>query len=468
MHRDLKRALGRVKATYRALRATARRNYVRWGRLRSHGDWPDYVTAIEQEDWNDLARRARASLTRNQRALRQLLAERGALARRFAASAEIAVAYQKHSVAPRSRPDWDELRSRVVRGLRQRRIGPAASADLLARLESADASTVPRALLRGLRARDERLELFAQRATAAVMGAHLAQAVAALNLAARRGGRASAAAAFARRTIRAVEAAERGFHRALSRGRVPSVSAGHEAKIERSLREAAAWAARVAAARRAGRAADDRAALLLGDALRALLRHAALCYRLAWVGAADPDSPARTRWLRAAGRPFPTAWRDPRERSLEALASRPRSVANRSAVTLVGTLGPVTIRHVGPDPVSTAVVSDRTGRFDVPVTAKHRKFDSSGMVGGSAVSVSGEWEHRAAETATPALRLGRRRLAELAVRSWSDWVTAELREVYEPTPQALTIRWSWEPGRDGAGNPLRYRVWCPEERSATT
>jgi hypothetical protein len=207
--------------------------------------------------------------------------------------------------------------------------------------------------------------------------------------------------------------------------------------------------------------------LLLGDALRALLRHAALSYRLAWLSAADPDSPDRVRWLRAAARPFPTAWLSPRERTLEALDTRPRSVANQSPVTLAGTLGPVTIRHIGFDPVSTANVRDRTGRFDVTVTAKHRKFDSSGMVGGSAVRVSGQWEHRAPETASPALRLGQRRLAELAVRSWSDWITAELREVFEPSPQALTMQWSWEPGRDGAGNPLRYGVWCPSERRAT-
>jgi len=124
----------------------------------------------------------------------------------------------------------------------------------------------------------------------------------------------------------------------------------------------------------------------------------------------------------------------------------------------------VTIRHVGEDPVATATLRGGARGSDVLVITKHQKFDSSGMVGGSSVEVSGQWEHRAREIAGPALRLGRRNLGELAAKSWSDWVTAELRRVFESIPEALTIRWSWQPGRDGAGNPLRYRVWFPEER----
>jgi hypothetical protein len=467
--RELRRAVRKVQASYRLLGRAAKRGYSTWGRLRPQGDWPVYAAAIERQDWAALEKAARTVLARNRAVLRDLLAARRALTPHIAANAEVAAVFRKHFVPPRSRPEWPRAEQLLRRELRQRGRTAEQIERLITRLSSLDASTTPRRHLEVLRAHEVRLDGFARRAMAGLMGAHLAAAVGAFNRVARRTGPGRDAAAFARRAVRVVETAERGFHRALRRGRIPAVPLGPGPGIARLLRKGAVSAARIAAARRGSRGttSDDRAALLAGDALRTVLRHVALRYRLTWLGATDPDSPERMRWLRmAAQRPFPTGWKPPRERSVTTLAHRPRAVRDGTPVTLAGTLGPVTIRHIGQTPVSTATLRERARSSEIVVTAKHRKFDSSGMVGGSAVRVSGSWEHRAPETAGPALRLERQRLADLATRSWSDWVTAELRQVYESSPQALTIRWSWEPGRDGAGNPLRYRVWFPDERES--
>jgi len=46
-----------------------------------------------------------------------------------------------------------------------------------------------------------------------------------------------------------------------------------------------------------------------------------------------------------------------------------------------------------------------------------------------------------------------------AKTSWRGWLRHRVDRMFSPTANGIAARWSWQPGKYGAGNPLVYGVW---------
>jgi hypothetical protein len=462
---DLGQAVARTRRSYEALYKGSQRHRDQWTALRPQDDHVTYADLINDADWRGLARASASKLTAYGRVARQLVAYRELVGKQFELNRSLAPVFEREFVPPRARPDWHE-RSRALRedlherGLSRRKVGTA-----LKTYSSLRADTVTVEHRHALANAETEIAPFARRCFAGLMGAHLAGAVAEFNLAVKAHVHEPRDAAGAtKRTVAVLERTERGYWQTLQRERIPSVDLGPSADLRKRLSDATTYAAALAVQRKHDAStAEHRAALEAADAIRAVLRHYALRYQLHWAGSALAGSPELSEWWRGASHPFASAARPPRRGSVPALAARPRSVRAGTPLTIEGLLVGLAVRHPAGKAISIATVRDARGH-EVTVAAKHRKLDSSGMVPGSFVRISGEWAKDIREIGKPALSVERLALNDLAEQSWTDWVTARMRGTYEPTPQAITAGWSWEPGVNGAGNPLRYRVWYEPER----
>jgi hypothetical protein len=166
--------------------------------------------------------------------------------------------------------------------------------------------------------------------------------------------------------------------------------------------------------------------------------------------------PRAQRWIRAAATlPFQGAANDdlvPIDR-LAAQADR----FDGQLVAVEGTVQALTITHRRGKTISRALLQD--GAASVPLLLAYIKLDAGGMVAGAAVRATGTWHASSPESDGPALHLARRNFGASRKENWRDWATSELAPVLEPVPHGLAASWSWQPGIDGAGNPLRYGVW---------
>jgi hypothetical protein len=466
---ELQRAIGELQSSFRRLGAVSRR-YSAWSGIRAELDRPSYAVAIQRQDWDELANRSRSRRSAYERTANQLLALRRSLQSEYIVNGDAAAVYDEWYVPPRSRPDWAQLRGGVEaelrgRGRSRRQIGQA-----ILQLQQLDEDTTVRIHRQRILDTESDLDQFYRRCLAGWIGAELAFRVAELNQHFRRGRRPRTDAdTFVTDTSAYVEATERSYFEQLRSGFIPSPDFPARGEALDRLGAAIRYAAAAARTRAVSQTASWEAgpsALAVANSLRSLLRHVALRGQLRWA-AADVEASSSREWLRAAAtRGFETAWQWPRLHTIASLADRRNRVPDGTQVSVQGILGQVQITHVADVPVTNALVRDLQGN-EIAITTKHRKADSGGMVEGCYVRVSGNWSRRDPRLQRPAVELMRHRLTELSGTSWTDWVTLRLRGIYEASPEALSVEWTWQPGTDGAGNQLRYKQWFAEERRPT-
>ncbi len=197
----------------------------------------------------------------------------------------------------------------------------------------------------------------------------------------------------------------------------------------------------------------------IGNLNRSLIQAIVLSHYVSWLAVWGEYSPITMRWVKAAGK---LDFSKKVQNSFITVDDfvKQKNKKSDSTVNIAGTIKSVKIQHLGKTAISSAELVGNKGA-SITLALKYIKLDSSGMVPGSFVQVTGvytldiEWLK-----GNTAIVIDRENYSQLKKESGIDWVTSELRRAYDPVPHSLNAEWSWEPGTDGAGNPLRYGVWC--------
>ncbi len=450
--------LRRLRAEQAAVRREQRRG-APLRRVRGDGAWPEYRRLLEDSRYADLlllADAERAARLRDRRAI-------GWQAELVGRAAENAVTVDRlerktgglAGGLPGRVADLpiDVRAALAERGVSSRRAG-ALLRDLT---EAGGARPRNRTTVRGFVERLDQVEATNLRA---LMGAHLAGAVARFNLAVVGQHQPAPPEGGLPQIADALEQTERALHAELRRGLPLTIWAAGADLYNRAVR---ALDAGVGLAYEAvtedGDTVPERQ-LLPADLLRAALRAIAVAARLRIATAVPQQGGPLEDWIEAAGAPFASKARVPPERSVSSLMADPAR-RDGELVSLVGRIIDLRIEHVGSarKVISTAALQNGAGG-EASLVLPHLKLDSGGAIRGATVRASGVWRHRSDELGgRPGLELDRVPYGELGEASFSDWATNRVRDAYVPSPHGVALSWGWLPGVDGAGNQLRYRTW---------
>ncbi len=454
MPTEFDKAAKQLASSYRTL-STLRTK--KWIGLRPEGDRVAYVKNIRGDQWKTF-KKSTARLAKSYAQIEAGLREqRKKLGQQWQLNARIASVVDHDVVPPAQHAEWSTRKTELGAELRKRGLSSAKVKKALSRIAAIRGSTIVNNHQRTLLRYAGQLDHFAELSLAGSAGTTLAQCVTQFNAAFKNSsGVLPGAKAFVLSTDKKIITAERKYYEQLKTGRFPVPDP--EREVIKLLNQAIHHAAAVAKARKTkpADAALGTLAIDLGNLLRQLLRHLALRNILKWISTDEATSPTKQEWSHAAASlKFESAIKAPRQVTIATLVKKPKSIAAGTRISVRGLVGPIKILHAGNKVISSASLSDAS-KHAISIVAHHRKLDSAGMVGGSYAAVVGEW--------TPAksggsLLLVRHRYLELASSSWTDWVTNKLRPIYEASPQGLATEWSWQPGKDGAGNQLRYGLW---------
>lgn len=432
--------------------------------IRADSRRPEYVRALAGESWAKLATAALAELKARRKNLNALVERRSSLHGLIGRFDAFAAAMEAANPRAADRPNWAAERVQIKAALRQRGMTAAKAETALARIEAIKAEDVREQTARSLLHSSANLDRMATETLSAICGAATALAVARFNEQALGGiALTDDSAPACEDAANRLKNAEKGLWTAL-RDQNQELALAQSAQLARTaagllMNVAVPHAASVCMRRQASSSqADGRLAMQCGDLLRSLLRAIALGYQASWdLGWPAGSEPARS-WLRKAkDLTFPSMIKPPAAVSIASLTGNPAAADGKMA-SIEGKLSPVTIVHRGRKVISSAQVSDAAGR-SVTIALPYIKLDSGGMAPGCHARVSGTWKTSSAEATGPALLVDRLNFGELAKASWSDWATGQIRGIFQAVPHGLAASWSWEPGMDGPGNPLRYGIW---------
>jgi hypothetical protein len=439
-----------------------------WTRELRQRERADYARLIHAQDWSGLASHAQQLYADTGADLDGAVAGHGKLSG-LLESLEAAALTRADLPRPMDLPGWATSRAAIIARLRDRGLTAGAAAALADEAGARRPADAPADLLGSAGRELDTLGQAAIALGASRSGARLARAVAAFNSAGTgpRRGRADAE--------RWCDKIERDLGNRHSRLRTAWAAADRAAAAgaatalldyaETELARGSLLAAASATRRAAGDdAAEDSTAIRLGDAQRALLTAAAVVDVAGFV-AADaagldrrglPQREAIRRWVTAARRVDQDVAVPP-DRSVSDVTGG--AVPAGQSVTVAGTVGPVSVTHRLGKAVSTAQLTE-AGGATLTIALSHIKLDSGGLVEGAAAAVTGTWRTGVAWLeGGDAFLVERHKTERLARRTWTGWLAAEVRDVWTATPHALAVRSSWQPGVDGAGNPLRFGVW---------
>jgi hypothetical protein len=439
----------------------ARKAALEWGPFDPAHDRARYIPVMNGKNWKKLAslaqslkKEARKNLAVIDRTRKQLLAV-------------LPLLDDLEKAAPGLPPPlprikgWKEKRQQLAAALRKKGLASDKVEAILKAEEKRDFRKAPQQLRAMLGPAIERIEKTRQRRIASLMGAIHADAVSRFNAACKKPApfNPDETRAWCRSNHAMLLDGEKAVWQLLQDGK-PDKAAAEAAtlgrKAEAALTPGAELAASAAASRRApgSGAAENVASLWVAEIIRGLLRAIALGYvaegALAWGTKTDPAQ----EWIQAARLPF-TGYESPP--AIPVRQFKKRKSGQEYAIT--GVVTSVSITHRAGKAVSAVTVaSDKDSRITAALS--HIKLDSGGMVPGAIVRVTGTWTDSVKWLpGGPALVVKRLSYAELGKKGWRDWVTGAIRDVYAPIPHGLAAIWSWEPGIDGAGNPLYYGVW---------
>ena len=426
-----------------------------------------YTEAIVEAGWSELAKLARDRAQVARERTRELDAGAGRIAEILRRLDRVPDIRSQLPPPANQRSDWRQLRPRIVAGLRQRGLSEAEAGRAATQLGSFAVADHAQETRRRLGDAAEEVSERQQEAASSLCAALLAGAVSRFNRSARRNDperTAGASAEWCGAVERAVRAGERGLHRAFGSGdlfgaylQARDLAMVAESHIEEGARHAAACARR-------RRATPDRSehslARRLGDCLRQLLRGVALGTVAGHAARGNESCPPARDWRVAAGRlEFEDSTRIPTWSM--ARLTQGDFPPTGELVAVEGTVSSLTITHRARKAVSVAELAGGGGERSVRIALPYIKLDSGGAVPGASVRVVGDWRPTLDWLeGGSALEVDQRDVGNLSRKYWQDWVTHALRYTFEPSPHGLEMSWSWEPGRDGAGNQLRFGTWA--------
>ena len=454
----LRETTDRVQKGIKAFRKGA----LDWGLFDPAHERAEYIPVMNKRDWKEFASLAQSLKKERLKTLADIEKSRKQILSLMPLLDDL------DKVAPELPPPlpkiagWKDQRKKLAASLRKRKLAPDKIEAILKAEEKRDFRKAPQQLRAMLDPAIAHLEKARQRQIASTMGATLADAVAQFNTSFKKAKpyKAEEAQAWCRSTYSMLLDGEKAFWQLLRDGK-PEKATAEAAKLrkkaEASIKSGAELAASVAARRRqpGSGAPENIATLWIAEVVRGLLRAIALGYvaesALAWGVKMDPTQ----EWIKAAVKlPFegytaPTA--------IPVRQFKKRKTGQE--YTIAGVVTGVSITHRAGKAVSAIkIASDKDNQITAALS--HIKLDSGGMVPGAIARITGTWTDSIKWLpGGPALVVKRLNYGELSQKGWRDWVTAEIRNVYSPIPHGLAAIWSWEPGTNGAGNPLYYGVW---------
>lgn len=425
-------------------------------------DRADYIEVMNKQDWKKLIALAQSLKKNRQKSLADLEKSQKKILKLLPLLDNLDKVSGKLPPPLPKIAGWKECKQKLITALRKKRLSAAAIEVIIKAEEKRDFRKSPKQLRAMLDPAVTRFEKARQRHLASIMGAVHAGAIALFNQGYRKAKpyEAGKTRAWCRANYSMLADGERAVWQMLRNGEPERAAAAAEnlrKKAEAGIKKGAEVAASVAARRRepgAG-AAENIAALWVAEVMRGLLRAIALGYvaksALSW---GDKTEPTRA-WIEAA-----------RNLPFEGYASPPAIAVSQlkrkkagKEYTVAGFVAGVTITHRARKAISAVkIASDKNTA--ITAVLSHIKLDSAGMVPGAIVRVTGTWNNPIKWFPDgPALVVKRLNYGELSKKGWRDWATAAIRNVYSPIPHGLAAMWTWEPGVNGAGNPLYYGVW---------
>jgi hypothetical protein len=360
---------------------------------------------------------------------------------------------------------WKEQKQKLIAAMRKIRMPEDKIEAILKAEEKRDFRKSPQQLRTILDHAIERLETARHRHIASLIGAIHANAVARFNASYKRAKPydAEGTRTWCRTNRGMLLDGEKVIWQLLRDGK-PKKASAEAAKLrkkaEASLKSGAELAASVAVRRRqtGSGAPENIAALWVAEVVRGLLRAIALGYvaesALAW----GEKMEATQEWMKAAQKlPF-----DGLDSPPAIPVSKFKKRKTGQDYTIAGVVTGVSITHRAGKAVSAVkIATDKDNQITAALS--HIKLDSGGMVPGAVVRLTGTWTDPIKwHPGGPALVVKRLNYSELSQKGWRDWVTGAIRNTYAPIAHGLAAIWSWEPGTNGAGNPLYYGVWYEE------
>lgn len=201
-------------------------------------------------------------------------------------------------------------------------------------------------------------------------------------------------------------------------------------------------------------------AIAIANTLRYLLFSLSMSKYVEWVCGYEMDFKIVNKWIEAAKKlkfkklplPFKVV-------GISKLISESKKF-NGIQIAVQGQVQSVKIVHKNLKVISSAILTDSGGNI-MTIVLPHIKIDSGGIVPGGYLRICGTWRTSSKEnTGFPALEVDRIDLTTESKTNWSAWVMLHLRYNFEQVPHSINANFSWEPGENGAINPIRYGTFC--------
>lgn len=428
---------------------TARVVYLK---VAASSDWPGLVTLAKQQRRD--ARSALGQLAKLQEKVRDTAAD-------IETNADDLLATW---VRPDHRPEWAQVRAQLVATLKPQ-TGAAKAAALADGVGATTARTLRSRMVKPVAELDEFLAESAEQWRAALVGARLAEAIAALNT---RRPRPVGPGPHADDLTADLDHRLTQLRDTIATGDrdATGANAGALADWARGpvLDEAVRRAVDLSVARRdaASRWTLGPAAQAVGELIRTLFLAQAI--GLTVEGAARVGGDQLDRWRAVSGLPLPNELGPGQHVTIAQLAAGPAAFDGKEVI-VAGVVGQVTIKHLHRKVLSSVSLLDPNGA-SLKVGLEHIKLDSGGLDEGAYATVAGRFvaddpvfDHQ------PTLRIGRHSYEAEGQHSFLAAATHLTQSVVTPVPHGLRYASSWERGLSGANNQLRYGTWLPFERS---
>ncbi|SCE91595.1 hypothetical protein GA0070214_103247 [Micromonospora chaiyaphumensis] len=431
---------------------TARAVYLK---AAASSDWPGLIALAKQQRRD--ARSALGLITRLQEKVR-------GTHRDIATHADDLLAGW---VRPDRRADWPQVRAQLVATLKPQ-TGVAKAEALADDFGATTARAVKSRMEKPVADLDEFLANSAEQWRAALVGARLAEAIAALNT---RRPRPLVPGPFGDDIVSPLAAELNDRLTQLC----DTIGSSDRDAIRTNARSLADWArgttlddtvrraVDLSVARRdvASRWTLGPAAQAAGELIRNLILAQAIGLTVEEAALLGGDN--LDRWRAASALPLPNELGPGQDVTLAQLKSNPATF-DGDDVFVSGVVGQVTIKHVRGKVLSTASLLDEDG-LSLTVGIEHIKLDSGGLDEGAYATVAGRYvADDPVFNHTPILRVGRHSYEDEGEHSFLAAATHLTRWVVTPVPHGLRYVSSWERGLSGANNQLRYGTWLPFER----
>jgi hypothetical protein len=430
-----------------------------WPRLQSIDIRDEFAPAVADGRWRQLRRSADRRRKEAEDALTLAEAGRTTL---LEIDQLLERAGQVPAPGTQSPMDDPEFKQRFTARLRAKRYSPSEIQQAVKRAQSVTGSSLKRGSENLADALWARNDDYARLAITSLVASYFAAAVSDLNTADTSHPRSSAAVdAWLGSTRSELRGHERDVFNALKReDGVAVLLAAEQAwqDAEERLWHGAEIAAGIAQRRSASDDAAARGAaqaVAVGNAMREILRALTMAALLRYHASGGTLSAS---WLDSVkGRSLSRADGAGPKTSVGGLLRKHPRVNSEQAV--VGTVADVSIRHKDRKAYSSATLVDAAGK-ELAAAIPKIKVDSGGAAIGGAARARGRWEQdlRWVDSGQ-GLLLGFKQDTRLSRTSWPSWLTVEMRPVFRVISHGLDFETSWDPGKSGAGNPLRYSVW---------